>query len=307
MRTVSAGQLPKWFSLSKYPTTNTMDLSEWYENLIWRSNFLVFFCDELEQHRELIESYFDEKEGRKLVWTTTSGARRDSSPGLRAKPSENSLNTTTVSSMTVGTVASFIATSCYDDSGLGRQLSKAVSVVQAETNAVVDIEKGDAAPDFLDQVIAFRKKQQEAAAAVGLGEPFDLLERRELSLINDGTLHVEVDLSVSDELVLADFKSWLRAARKEFKMPARSEFSAAATQRWVTGRVLPYLDLTLWAALENVTIPEEIMQHALYGDDSIPDGKVPRTTKKNADQLIHPLVLQKMLVQIENRIEKPSK
>ena len=306
MRTISAGQLPKWFNLSKYPTTNSMDLSEWYENLIWRSNFLVFFCDELEQHRELIESYFYEKEGRKLVWATTSGARRYSSPGLRAKPSENSFNTTTVSSMTVGTVASFIATSRDDESVLGRQLSKAASVVQ-ETNAVVDIEIDDAAPDGLDEVIRLHKKQIKAAAAARLGESFDELERSELSLTNEGMLHVEVNLFASDKLILADFKSWLGAAREKFKMPARSEFSAASRQAWVKARVLPYLDLTLWSAMKQVTIPEEIMLHALYGEVIQPEGKLNRTVKKHAHWLIRLPVLLKMAAQIENRIEKPSK
>lgn len=306
MRTISAGQLPAWFNLSKYPTKNTMDLGEWYENLVWRSNFLMFLRHELEQHRAAIEGYFHETEGRKLVWTAACGKRRYSSPGLREKPAENSLNTTTVNSMTVDTVACLIALSHDDDSGLGRQLSKAALVVEAEMNAVIDIESGDAAID-LDQVIAFRKKQQEAAAAVDLGQPFDSLERNEKSLISEGTLHVEVDLSAPDKLIFADFKSWLGAAREKFKMPVGSEFSAASRQLWVRARVLPYLDLTLWAALECETIPEKIMQHALYGDDSVPDGIVPRTAKKNADRLIRPLVLRKMLAQIENRIEKPSK
>jgi len=306
MRTISAGQLPAWFKLSKYLTKNTMDLDEWHENLVWRSSFLVFLCDELEQHRELIESYFYEKDGRKLLWTTASGARRYSSPGLWEKPSENSLNTTTVNSMTVGTVATFIATSRDDDSQLGRQLSKAASVVQ-ETNAVVDIERGDAAPDGLDEVIRLHKKQIEAAAVARLGEPFDSLERNELSLINDGTLHVEVNLLAPDKLILADFKSWRGAARKKFKMPARSEFSAASRQAWVKARVLPYLDLTLWAALEQETIPEQIMLHALYGDEIVPDGKLKRTVKKHAHWLIRPPVLLTMLAQIENSMEKPSK
>ena len=306
MRTITADKLPSWFSLSKYLLTNTLGLDEWYENLVWRSNLLALSQDELKPHREFIKGYFYEKEGRKLVWTVASGARRYSSPGLREKPSKNSLITTTVSSMAVGTVASFIATSRDDESVLGRQLSKAASVVQ-ETNAVVDIEIDDAAPDGLDEVIRHHKKQIKAAAAARLGESFDELERSELSLTNEGTLHVEVNLFASDKLILADFKSWLGAAREKFKMPARSEFSAASRQAWVKARVLPYLDLTLWSAMEQVTIPEEIMLHALYGEVIQPEGKLNRTVKKHAHWLIRLPVLLKMAAQIENRMVKPSK
>ena len=309
MRTISADQLPAWFQLSRYRVTNTMDLGEWYENLGWRSIYLTLFRHELQRHRAEIEGYFHETEGRKLVWTAESGARRDSSPRLRAKTPKELLITTTVGSMLVDSVARFIASARDDNSGLGRQLSEAASYVQAERNTFIDIKSGDAAPDFLDQAIASRKRRQEAAAAAGLNEPFDLLERKDKPLTKDEIVHVEVDLFASNKLILADFKNWLKAARSVFDIPAQSNYSRTDRANWVINRVLPYLDLTLWAALENVKIRLATMGNALFPDDKDSDlaEKIRRTVGPTAEKLIRPSVMYAIAVQVENRREKHSK
>ena len=102
-------------------------------------------------------------------------------------------------------------------------------------------------------------------------------------------------------MIVEDFSRWLTAARREFDFPAEKIFTEAKREDLITYRVLPYLDLTLWAALEKVKIPNAVMADALFPDTGVDAPyRVRKVTKVKADWAIQWPVLNALYRQIES-------
>ncbi len=133
-----------------------------------------------------------------------------------------------------------------------------------------------------------------------LSTPYDLyLKKRGLS--NDGFLLLEVDANATDEQILADFKIWLEASRKEFGHVRKRAFTAATFKEWVSYGVLPYLDLMIWAESKNARLAQHSIGRAIYPDNDAscldPTERIRRTTKVKADWLMDWTVLRALEIQ----------
>lgn len=114
-----------------------------------------------------------------------------------------------------------------------------------------------------------------------------------------------INREASDEVLISDFKLWLKNKRKKENAQAK-HFSNAALSRWSMNQILPYIDLTRWSELTSTVIPHWLMGEALFpgfnqGDKS---DRVRKTTEKTAEQLMQPYYLYAMAAQLSHETGK---
>jgi len=132
-----------------------------------------------------------------------------------------------------------------------------------------------------------------------LRTPLDSLERRDEQYVVAPELHLEVNMFAPDSMIIDDFKKWLKAARKQFDMPARNMFTPANMESWADNRVLPYIDLMIWAKFEGVGIGQETMGETIFPDAVIidpdnpkdPASRIRKTVSVMAEYLMRPSVV----------------
>ena len=108
----------------------------------------------------------------------------------------------------------------------------------------------------------------------------------------ESDVFLSINLKASDEQLKRDFALWLaeQRERQSIKMPKKN-FTQLDYEDWCDLQVLPYLDLTFWAARDDIKIHQHVLAHALFPDayalgcDIDPVGRL-RTTKKKADYLM---------------------
>lgn len=110
---------------------------------------------------------------------------------------------------------------------------------------------------------------------------------------------LEINLDASDEQILTEFKDWLSEARGGDIEFLKRQFSASDFDDWRASRVLPYWDLTSFAAINNATIPLHVLGEALFPDEFGVDltERVRKVTKKKCHFLFSEHVLNALHVQ----------
>jgi Family of unknown function (DUF6387) len=97
-----------------------------------------------------------------------------------------------------------------------------------------------------------------------------------------------VDLDLPDALLHQQFKTQierLRFMEQESGLPPPKRFARPDFEFWIRMGILPYLDLTLWAYLNDLNIPNRVMADAIYSDDEGDPDRVRKVTKVWADDL----------------------
>jgi len=86
-------------------------------------------------------------------------------------------------------------------------------------------------------------------------------------LIDDERLYLSIDVSTPDELLISEFKRLIPIWRKELKI----EKSLSVNSSWnvvrkkvIDYKVIPYIDLIIWANANKISIPNGIMAVALF-------------------------------------------
>jgi len=276
---ISTKELPAWFKLSRYEKLDRIELGEWLRNLFRRARYLNGNRI-LEEDRKQIECLLRENTWPPLIFTFNDKNVQETMKIKFPDPAKP-LETLTVNSLQTGSIAALFNVISYMISTgkdeLSRQMAEAVEYVERDTE-----DKREESNEELDNF---------------LNQPFELLLK---SFIKDFaaeknrvSLLVEVRLSAPDKVIVEDFSRWLTAARREFDFPAEKIFTEAKREDLINYRVLPYLDLTLWAALEQVTIPNAVMAEALFPDAGVDAPyRVRRVTKPKADWAIQWSVLR---------------
>jgi hypothetical protein len=103
------------------------------------------------------------------------------------------------------------------------------------------------------------------------------------------TAYVQVLLSAPDEIIVADFRRWLKSIRNDaaFEHSPVRRFTEAEIRRWSSNQVLPFLDLRLamWAAGKEV--PYHVVGELLFpGLDVDVAEKTRKVTAPLADELM---------------------
>lgn len=90
----------------------------------------------------------------------------------------------------------------------------------------------------------------------------------ELGLDLQGEVTVNVDLYASEEKLINDFRTWLRSTRTELGIPdLKSRFDDADFKKWHQYRILPYLDIALWAKIKGYNLTNQTIGIALFPDE----------------------------------------
>ncbi len=100
---------------------------------------------------------------------------------------------------------------------------------------------------------------------------------------------LSVDLTVSDEELIIDFKRWLQEKRENIKNnPRKKMFTPNHFDRWKSLRILPYLDLTLISGFDGKDLPYYSIGDLLFPDDIDVDTteRVRKVVKPLADSLL---------------------
>lgn len=118
--------------------------------------------------------------------------------------------------------------------------------------------------------------------------------------ISDDILHVEVDLSAPDQIIVKDFRAWLKTARRTYSIESKNSFTESMRQDWSGYGVLPYLDLSLWARANNLPLTDAVMGNALFPDSDVVSNveRVRKVVRPKAKWLMNPSVLQAIEAQV---------
>lgn len=105
-------------------------------------------------------------------------------------------------------------------------------------------------------------------------KPYDLIIQS-TGLSNTPDVHVIIDLSASDSQILKDVQLWLSEYREAAKKPSasNSHYYEKRHEMWLIWRVIPYLDLFLWAKISGVSIINALMAKAIFSDLGYKDDK----------------------------------
>lgn len=86
---------------------------------------------------------------------------------------------------------------------------------------------------------------------------------------------IEVDLGASDKHLVDEFKAWLKQIRKDAGVPQiPKQYGSDNFADWHEKRLLPYLDLTLWARLHGGGINLSALGDALFPDEALRGSKM---------------------------------
>jgi|GEM_PF-2610921 len=101
-------------------------------------------------------------------------------------------------------------------------------------------------------------------------------------------LHIALSLSAPDKVLKEQFESWLIAARKKFDLERQSSYAKAKLSLICNNKILPLIDLGLWAESEGVKIGERNYYEFLHpnGIDTNITVKI-NTAKNYADEFLN--------------------
>jgi len=124
----------------------------------------------------------------------------------------------------------------------------------------------------------------------------DPIERHSGGLENEAALIV--DLSMSDKVLVDQFKEMIQAIRQEKAGPAQTNIVPAY---WAKYGVLPYLDLNFWASMTKVELKKTQLARTLFTEDL--EGARWRDIKKYtipaAVRLMNPAFLRRLAYHVE--------
>jgi len=116
---------------------------------------------------------------------------------------------------------------------------------------------------------------------------------------------ISVDLGASDQSLVKEFKTWIKRTRIEAGIESiRRPFNKNDFMEWREQRLLPYLDLTFWAATQRASFTQATIANALFPsyDDLNEDvvAKVRKTVAPNALGIVSDEVVSAMNGQMRN-------
>jgi hypothetical protein len=118
--------------------------------------------------------------------------------------------------------------------------------------------------------------------------------------------HCSVNLNASDEVLIEHFREWLSRTRSNAGHKQTPKFSSVSYSKWKKHKILPFVDLSLWALYRNFQISNEEYGDILFPDEDVDRSeKVRKTTKKLAEEIFNPSTERAIKWQLE--LEKTMK
>lgn len=97
-----------------------------------------------------------------------------------------------------------------------------------------------------------------------------------------------IDLAISDDLLVENFKSYLKIRRKGMQetIENKDAFKRFNFENWNRLGLLPYIDLFIWSKVENISIPYRVMADAIFPLGERGEETIRKTTKPLAQVVL---------------------
>ncbi|MBL0880397.1 DUF6387 family protein [Serratia ureilytica] len=119
-----------------------------------------------------------------------------------------------------------------------------------------------------------------------------------VNMISNHELYLEVDLDTPDDLLVEDFKRLLPIWRSELGLDSVdvkiNNAWEVVRKKVLEYRVIPFLDLTIWANINKFTIPHGVMAVALFPDGDRDGFGIAQTVKPFVEKLMQYESIEKL-------------
>jgi len=265
-----ATDLPKWFELERYAGATSLDTVGWYEQLSVRRDLLGMIASPRRDHCQT------EEYGKADNSTTRVLAL------MREMPIVDIAGNELLREYFYG--GAMHELKARDPRyTLGVHLATVRELHLAESN--IENGKRDYARNFFAQFDRDNDdwKPLTYKCTDWIDEPVDAISTSGFSV------NVQVNMSVSDKVLIEQFKQLLRSLRA----PAEGAVYGVQNWRkpkfsdWIGFGVLPYLDLRIWEREAGTQIPNRVMADAIFPPGQGGEEVVRKTTSKLADELLN--------------------
>ncbi len=132
-------------------------------------------------------------------------------------------------------------------------------------------------------------EEYDAELDAAIYTPYDFICHQKVGVSVIPHANLTIDLTATDEQILSDFQHWLTEYRKATGYESnKNNFTDKDLNYWHELRLLPYIDLTLSAAIEGKKITQAKIANLIFSDYQHIDtvDKLRRTTKPKAEWLL---------------------
>lgn len=259
--------LPKWFDLKKYASTEKLDALGWLEQLTVRHNLLFWFCEGSKSFAELL-------------------------PLLRENPI---LNTNDDLKARVllrsGALDSISSGGDFSKYALGVHMLTVREYFQKQMN--FDEDKWEYAAKFFKQFKSdwLSKGRLKYECMDWIDQPIDAITN-----FDKPKLTLSVNLNLPDKLLFEQFETLIKNIRSNLKkvdvqLENNQKFDSKSLIKFA---VLPYLDLKINALLDDANIPNRVMADAIFPQGEGGEEVIRKTTKPLAESVISKNFLEKL-------------
>ncbi|MDO9205293.1 DUF6387 family protein [Methylotenera sp.] len=262
-------ELPSWFILEKYDAAKTLDAAGWYEQLLVRHDIRKYLKSNIS---DVIKNQFMLLQKSPIIYVDDSASfgaffLTDKLYELKAKKPNYSLG---VHRLTVQELY------LIENNIEGEKRTYARNYFRNRFNM------------FLIPPLDF---PDDYPFKPWLDEPVSNINESQ-----DSHIHVSVDMGLPDKALIEQFKRLLINLRSPLQQVGvsidnklRPDFDG-----WAKFGVLPYLDLSIWAEIEGVKIPNRVMADAIFPEGEGGEEVVRKTTQKLADETLTESHLNKL-------------
>ena len=259
--------LPKWFDLNKYTSTEQLDALGWLEQLTVRHNLLFWFSRGSKSFEELL-------------------------PLLRKNPIFNTNDDLKARVLLrSGALDSISSGDDFSKYALGVHMLTVREYFQKQMN--FDDEKGDYAAKFFKQFKLdwLSKRRLKYKCMDWIDQPVDAITSSHIP-----NLTLSVNLNLPDKLLFEQFEALIKNIRSNLK---RDDIQLENNQKFeaknlIKFAVLPYLDLKINSLLDDVNITNRVMADAIFPQGEGGEEVVRKTTKPLAESVLGKGFLEKL-------------
>lgn len=262
----STSELPDWFSLEKYDQATKLDAKGWYENIFHRQEFYYISDNILLSNAKAREANENHQDNSLLLSHIIEDGRIGFVNLMRANP--------IIKPMDIKIDSDKPEPRRFFDEFYGKKIKGGVRSMTVRDLRMADrsLSKGrrDYSKKWIDQIdkilwtnkglVDFKNWIDEpiykSRCCAALDSVEETTEHRGTKSISQ--IEVVVNTDLPDSILIEDFKIWLESVR-DSKRTRRPDFD-----KWASLGFLPFMDLTIWSRINDVSIPFRVMADAIF-------------------------------------------
>jgi hypothetical protein len=258
--------IPSWFSLNNYEFLAGLDSAGWYEQLFAREQLFLMLGFRKNNKMQLAGGDLAYRAAEE-IWGKTNISLKDSS---------------------------VLSAMCGHDGANGRVKSEYAKSIHSLTYRQYLQQEGqirDEAKERANQWWENISRDDFGVGGSDLELAYEVMEFIDLPLYMSQkrtSLHAiaDVDLTMPDAILLEAFKVWLAKTRDDFYLGSPKQYRKADFASWVRLGVVPFIDLTSWAEITGVSIPNRLMANLIFPTGDCGEETIRKTTAPIALEMV---------------------